>query len=388
MSASLSGDLSHSPRRNISGTIGVGPGLGRHKNDSSGSARAAMNRKQLLRAFYDTHVIDDAILWVISASSLLKNLQQATKDLQGTRYPYESILRLLVERMRRYLLALSQLAPKEDDGFRKYCIDGFHPILKSLFETLIEFELVLLYKAQFNGGANWANELEARIRTYTDGAQKKHNHKFLYRKERLKSFEMQLGEKFEIPPMAAEHLAGGIQPSTDRMNEIAKKLNGDTANFTDVNHWFPEMGPDGRYFSQDGKGSNKRPKRCGSMQWRCQFVLSAYLADTKRADWWDMAFDTQYDLLNRYSHPALGYDDSMRSQGERLKDLFDLLFGMMSSFERYILPSLRREIACLENLQEGFAQSEAQYRAVLSKYGPMLEKFAQSEYLPENPAMP
>lgn len=125
------------------------------------------------------------------------------------------------------------------------------------------------------------------------------------------------------------------------LNYQAAQMKGTEERFSLLKHWFPEVDRQGQYFVAAGGDASRRPKRCGSMEWRCKAVLANHHPDIEHRGWWVHAYDNYYDLLNLYAHPAVGYDDSLRSEPERLLDLARQQVGIRLNFHLFVLPSLR-----------------------------------------------
>lgn len=53
------------------------------------------------------------------------------------------------------------------------------------------------------------------------------------------------------------------------------------------------------------------------------------------------AYNEDYDLINLYTHPVMGYDDCFRGTAERSLDLAQMQMSMRSVFHKVVLPPMR-----------------------------------------------
>jgi hypothetical protein len=354
---------------------------------SPNMAQLQHDRKQLLDMFKVSGMLHLTHEWFMHANDLLTVLYRHTSSLASAETPYEAVLRTQTLRMQRYLRALSQLSVIEGKTIR-HCIDGYHPVLKSLFENVVECELVVLYKALFGAQPSWAIALERRIVDYANAAAKKRNFTFHHREDLVAQLQEMRHRGLNPSPLIEQYAREGKATARAEATSAAQDLHGAGAMISDVKHWFPVVDTENNYFSINENARDQRPRNVGSMQWRCQAVLGSRLADRLRAKWWHDAYDADYEMLNRYSHPALGYDDNLRPQEERFVDLFRLQFGAMTVLTNWVIPTvtdqLRLRTGAVPELDKFRGTVDELHERAVRDGLPLLMLIDQTDYLPTN----
>lgn len=305
-----------------------------------------MSREELTAAFRATTALQNAQAWAELATSLLGRVQLSIQTEQrkgvGLNTAQEAIYPHVL-RMKRYFHALSRLSfPTKPDGPWLHLVDGAHAIHKSLFEVYVEHALCLTYWHLFGSGPDAAGQLvQDRMRQYADFAKRKRNRGRLFEFEKFLAQVSAHGFDPKLSPGMSAFRDLGIEGAKDDLVHQARALQGDDARFTKVRHWFPVQDPEGRPFGLLGERRSTRTPESGSMEWRCKAVLGKHFPNLEFREIWPGLYDNYYDLLNLYSHPALGYDDNFRSEGERLLDLAGQQVGIRMVFDRCVLPSLQ-----------------------------------------------
>lgn len=328
--------------------------------------------------------------WFAEASNFLLAGGKAAN--RGANNPhYQSLLWKQVTRMRRYYFAMARLSWLQPDEqgrtLTMHAIDGYFPILKSAFEVGVEFDLAILFKEIFApADMEWDRKLGDAIAYYTSFTKERHNHKFWFRGEWLDRLMAGEGGLLQPPPSVVQHKEQGKAAATETLKESQKKVDESARRPGEVHHWFPVQGPDGGFLVEPGEKPTVRPRGAGSMQWRCQTVLGNLLQDAGRTQFWATGYDCQYDILNRYSHPAQGFDDNFRDDLERFADLLRVQIGALTYAWLYFLPSCLSELGVsLENSRElGERWSFLQQGIInIMKEGlPLLAIIDSTDYLP------
>ncbi|ABA90155.1 hypothetical protein Pcar_2920 [Syntrophotalea carbinolica DSM 2380] len=244
------------------------------------------------------------------------------------KHPFECVIFSHLVRFKRYTIGLTRLSFFHGQGM-VHCIDCYYPILKSIFELCVENRLVAAYVHDFGRTLESKEQVARRILTYADYSKKKHNQKFPY----LPNF-------YDTPDnLKPQSIRDFEQKTTSEINrdigKVAKQLNGRRGKGK-PQHWYP---------TEDARQQKIGEERYfGSMQWRCRDVLGGYVGEVKEREFWRTAYDTIYDLLNRYSHPVLGYDDNLRPEPDRLFDLYHVMGGFISILDQFIIPGLIRDL--------------------------------------------
>lgn len=210
-----------------------------------------------------------------------------------------------------------------------HCIDCYHPILKSIFELAVENRLAAAYINDFGNNQEIRRNLADRILKYTDYTKKKHNQKFKYFSTN------DVIDHDILPNSILEHHKKSKKDVREEIKILATYLNSGDTNIK-INHWYPTKDSQNKIIGD--------PTFSGSMQWRCRDVLAKYAISEAEAKFWQNSFDSIYDLLNRYSHPVLGYDDNLRPEEERLFDLYLILCPFIILFDNFILPGLVHDL--------------------------------------------
>lgn len=330
-----------------------------------------MKRDDLFDYLRGTPALREAQQWNSLAHDLLTRLMVRLPLAKQTEAK-SAALWPLVLRMKRYLLALQRLSFAATGDAWIHSIDGAHAIHKSLFETYVEHALCIVYFEQFGVELDEAGDsLVQRMRRYSDFAKRRRNLNRAYKLQDLRELFTSVGRDAALPSDIAAFLAGGTEGIKADLKKQAADLQGQGARFTDLNHWFPESDKRGQFFgAADG---NKRPRNCGSMDWRCKAVLARYCADPKLRAWWAASYDQYYDLLNLYAHPALGYDDNFRPDAERQADLMHMQIGIRAYFHIGVLPSLKEAFPDeMASLQERVEQLQAIDQKIAKEVLPVL----------------
>ena len=291
----------------------------------------SLSRQSILDKFMNENYLAYINMYFICAEDFIQHIllkKQQFNDLN--KYPYECLIFSQTLRIRRYVKGLHHLSAMKQQGIMTNCTDSYFPILKSLFELFVENRLTNAYINDFGKSDSNKKDIVNRVLDYSDIDRKKNNYKFNYIKSPI-----------DLPP---ELMAEDIQEYNTKsrkqkikeLEEVAKRLGYNK--FTEVRHWYPR---------KDKKSTliiKKNRRDFGSMRWRCQDVLGEYLPTEKERNYWKISYDTLYEFLNRYSHPALGYDDNFRPNQERMFDLFQVACQIIIALESYILPSIIKEL--------------------------------------------
>lgn len=301
------------------------------------------HREKALKFLARSGVLSDVANWFGDASNFLSLGIRATRENKKISQ-YQVLLLKQAMRMQRYYFALSHLSwemPDEAGQKRNvHAIDGYFPILKSAFEVGVEFDLTILFKQIFEeADPHWDSKLGKAIENYTNFTKKNHNHKFWFRDEWLERMVAGEAEPLQMSNSLLQHLKQGKKLGAQALKESVAEVDETARRSGEINHWFPIRAPDRTFFVEPGSSVDIRPKGAGSMKWRCQTILGNLLEDKNRAQFWSMGYDSQYDILNRYSHPAQGYDDNFRHELERFADLFRVEIGALQYAEHFFLPT-------------------------------------------------
>jgi hypothetical protein len=330
--------------------------------------------------------------WLAQANNFLL-VAGRTAQVSTGRKNYQTLLWKQVARVRRYYFAMARLSwlqkDEQDRTLILHAIDGYFPLLESALEVGVEFDLALLFKSLFEPeDAEWDRKLGEAIANYRDFTKERHNHKFWFRGAWLDRLMAGEGRPLQLPPSVVQHREQGKAAAAEALKESQARVDESAKRPGEVHHWFPVQGPDGRFFVEPGQQATVRPRSAGSMQWRCQTVLGHYVADAGRAQFWTMAYDSQYDILNRYSHPAQGYDDNFRHDLERMADLFRVQIGALTYGWFYLLPSCLSELdISLERpreLGDRWGYLERGIMNIMKEGLPLMAIIDSADYLPVN----
>ena len=242
--------------------------------------------------------------------------------------PLETVVFHHVQRMRRYIVGINRLAFPNGPGIY-YSIDCYYPILKSIFELMVEFRLSISFLHHFDDTRENRKDLLKRITDYSDLAKKQHNYKF-HRMRELFNFRDDIK-----PATLREYENAGLNQAKTEISEVAKRVN--KGRFNRIKHWYPYQDKNNRDIG------NKNYQ--GSMQWRCKSVLGQFSPSNDEQYFWKTKYDTVYDVLNRYSHPVLGYDDNLRPESERLLDLYRMLAPFIWMLDMFFIPDVNRVLS-------------------------------------------
>lgn len=277
----------------------------------------------------------DYFLKVATLFEMLFDISKKWDDLET--HPFESVIFSHLTRFKRYTLGLTRLSFRHGLGII-HCIDCYYPILKSIFELSAENRLAAAYVHNFGRTPENKKQVADKILAYTDYAKKKHNQKFKY-------LDLPNLLPDSLKPQSIRDFEAKTKTDVNRaISNVTKQLN--SGGSTDKpKHWYPTRDAEGLKIGDE--------MFFGKMQWRCRDVLGGYAETEKERDFWRTSYDTTYDLLNRYSHPVLGYDDNLRPETERLFDLYLVLFGFVPLLDMFIIPGLIRDLEIrLEESQE------------------------------------
>lgn len=145
----------------------------------------------------------------------------------------------------------------------------------------------------------------------------------------------------QMPSSIQALMESPIEESTERLKDLIAKVQGTSANIKNYKHWFPEREINGRFFVAKGEDDSSRPKNCGSIEWLCKAVMARHAPDLSHRDWWVSAYNNDYDLINLYTHPVMGYDDCFRGTAERSLDLAQMQMSIRWIFHEVVLPPMR-----------------------------------------------
>jgi hypothetical protein len=314
-----------------------------------------MNRQVLIDQFVRTPALALANHWYGLAETILDGIALEVGK-QSTSTALERAIVAQVIRIHRYLIALHRLSFPIDAAHShwSHAVDGAHAIHKSLFETYIEFGLCLTYAELFDAEADEnGHELWQRMYLYSDFAKRKRNRERLFRIDQLQATLSHFPGGASLPQHVETFIAKGTDGVKEDLIAQAKLIGGEDARFARLSHWFPEKLGE-RYFVKTGEKSSNRPSNCGSIEWTCKAVLAEHFPDRRLRAWWAQSYDQDYDLLNLFAHPVLGYEDAFRSEAERRLDLARMQIPMRFAFHLMVLPTLKAMFpnACLPRLTQ------------------------------------
>lgn len=315
----------------------------------------------------------DAAAWNQQAYELLTGLVQII-DRDNLNATQQALYPHLI-RIRRYLVALRCLSFRNGDKDQwVFLIDGAHAINKSLFETYIEHALCLTHIEIFPACSEAGETLAQRLYRYSDLKKREKNYRRLQNLDEKLAQIQEMGVDLKLSPGMEAFRGRGRDRIKEDLIEQARHMEGLNARFKDLNHWFPERGPDGLFFCEDSqKNRASRPSGCGSMAWRCKAVLAKSFPIPGMRRWWISAYDDLYDEVNLLTHPALGYDDNFRPEAERLLDLADHQTCLRITFHQCVMPSLR---ACFSKQWLGLVALEDQLQITHEKASKVLAAFS------------
>lgn len=304
-----------------------------------------MNREALLERFRSTPALRDGAQWYGQAHSLLERLGLLLQEEKAQSDSTRHVLSLLILRIRRYLLALASMTRQTDERAFTHSIDGYHAIHKSLFETYVEFAVSSVYLDLFqNEGDPQGLSLLERLRLHAEITSLKKNRQHLFRLPAWQAMQSKVAVKgfaMQVPPSIQALTEAPLEDSTERLKTLIAKVHGTGAAIKNYRHWFPERGKNGRFFVADGEDDSSRPKNCGSIEWLCKAVMARHTPNRSHREWWVSAYNNDYDLINLYTHPVMGYDDCFRGTAERSLDLAQMQIGMRWIFHEVVLPPVR-----------------------------------------------
>lgn len=304
-----------------------------------------MDRDGLLERFQSSNALPEAALWYRQAHQLLQRLELCLRGTDSQKDSSKQVLWLLVLRIRRYLLALSAMSFQTDQRTFTHAIDGYHAIHKSLFETFIEFAVSTVYLDMFQDrGDPQGLSLIERLRLHAEITTLKKNRQHLFRIPAWRTMSEKVtsaGYTMPVPPSLKELIDSPTEETTERLKHLIVKLQGSSAGIKTYKHWFPERGINEGFFVAEGEDDTARPKNCGSIEWLCKAVMARHTPDPNHRDLWVSAYNNDYDLINLYTHPVMGYDDCFRGTAERSLDLAQMQISMRRVFHEVVLPPMR-----------------------------------------------
>ena len=279
-------------------------------------------------------------------------------------HPYQSVVFAHTLRFKRYAMALARMFPTDGKKVVLACQDGSYPILKSLFELIVESRMARAYLQEFEDTPESRKQLADRILTFTDLNKKKANFKFNF----INVDDLNLDAV--RPESMNQYAAAGKDQHMQDIEDLAKKLGDDI--WRKTNHWYPTKNRKGEKVIS-GKRSD-----FGSIRWRCEDVLANHLPDDSERLFWSRAYVSIYEVLNFYSHPSQGYDDCLRPDAERLYDFFKISAEMVLPMHLYVLPELLANLLAtspviknhLNNVDESAKKLLLMYQALT----PLIEK--------------
>lgn len=295
---------------------------------------------------------------------LLNKILQKSKDQNDPlKYPYECVVFSHAKRFKRYAMALARMFP-HDDKIMIACYDGSYPILKSLFELMLESRMASAYLCEFGNTSETRSALATRITTFADFNKKRTNFKH--------NFGDGLNEIPDCikPDSIKQYEEQGVQKHNNDLVALAKKMGYE--DWRDLRHWYP-------FADNKGISAIKKGRRdTGSIRWCCEDILASQLPDSNEKDTWRRAYISVYEILNTYSHPVQGYDDCLRSDLERLYDFFKISAEVLDPFIKFTLPEIlktlhssnSKNISVLNNIDETAKELINFY----IKFVPLIEK--------------
>jgi len=315
-----------------------------------------VSKQSILKAFLQNGYIFQINCYITLSAEFVGYVLLETKNKSDAgKYPLESVVYCHSVRIKRYLEGLACLSRQIDDSRMFHCIDSYYPVLKSLFELFVESRLVVAFFNEFGDSEETRHSLVKRIFDYTDIQKKKNNYRFLF------NDIPGLVDHIQEPDSVKNYFKKGKSENLTDQKNVAKKLGKDRAK--DIKHWFPTRNKSNKPFSKNDR------KDLGSMRWRCEDVLGEYLPYEAERKLWKANYSTLYEILNRYSHPALGYDDNFRPEPERLFDLFQVICPIIITFDKFILPNMLQKldfrIENHEHLLKKFENMEALKEIIL-----------------------
>ena len=302
-------------------------------------------REALLDRFRGTPALRDGAQWYKQSHNLLECLEFLLKENEPQSDSSRKVLWLLILRIRRYLLALSFLSIQTDERAFAHAIDGYHAIHKSLFETFLEFAVSSIYLEMFQAeGDPQGLSLQERLRLHAEITSLKKNRQHRFRLPAWQAMQSKLaatGFAIQVPSSIKALVEAPIEESTEHLKDLIAKVQGAGASIKNYKHWFPERGINGKFFVAEGENDSSRPKNSGSIEWLCKAVMARHTPDPSHRDWWVSAYNNDYDLINLYTHPVMGYDDCFRGTAERSLDLAQMQMSIRWIFHEVVLPPMR-----------------------------------------------
>lgn len=303
-----------------------------------------INRETALEHFQGTTALRDAAEWYKKARDLLEGLELLISKNEQQRDNPKQVLWLLILRIRRYLLALSLMSIQSDERTFIHAIDGYHAIHKSLFETYIEFAASAVYLDIFHTGDPQELSLLKRLQLHAEITSLKKNRQHQFRLPTWQAMQDKVaaaGFTIQGPSSIKALMEASLEESSERLKHLIEKVQGPSANIKNYKHWFPDRKSNGRFFVAEGEDDSSRPKNCGSIEWLCKAVMARHTPDASHRDWWVSAYNNDYDLINLYTHPVMGYDDCFRGTAERSLDLAQMQISIRWIFHEVVLPPMR-----------------------------------------------
>ena len=304
-----------------------------------------MHRNEAAENFVQTPAIKCATNWLNAAAYLLNGFIASSGPInfdEPSTDSFQKILHPQTLRIRRYIAALSRLTFDAEKPTMTPQTDGAHSILKSLFELYVEAALCLTYKDIFGIEPDPAGHyLHQRVYLYASFVKMRSNYQKYFSSRELIEKLAKPENLAKIPRPEREYLMCGQGDAETELKRTAISLQYSDTPYSKVNHWFPERDMHGTYFTHREKDkSHERAKDVGSVAWRCKAILAKHYPVPALRGLWPILYDNYYDILNQRTHPSLGFDETFRTEAERIFDYAEQLVGARLIFQRCITPML------------------------------------------------
>lgn len=231
-----------------------------------------------------------------------------TPDFLGEEARAEQAVLFHLQRLNRYLGGLVRLAvPMKQNGetFMSFGLDTYHPIFKSIFELMIEYQLVRTYLREFGIAPEAQRRLMGRMWAYS----RINRHQVFLDEERWRK-GAHASREIDVNPYAAAKVAEATKETWRREERALLDEYFDGEAKRDVRHWYPKIGSDGVPIG------GERCRNVGSLGWCCCNVIPRFKEGEEKARWMDY-YNVYYDRLNYWSHPATGYELNSLPEGIR-----------------------------------------------------------------------
>jgi len=222
-----------------------------------------------------------------------------TPDFLGEEARAEQAVLFHLQRLNRYLGGLVRLAvPMEQNGvaYTNFGLDTYHPVFKSIFELMVEYQLVRTYLREFGTAPETERRLMGRMWAYS----RINRYQVFLEEERWRK-GAHCSREIDADPHAAAKVSEAKRGAWSREERSLLDKHFDGAAKRDVRHWYPKTGADGQPIGGD------RCRNAGSLAWCCCNVIPRFKEGEEKARWVDY-YNVYYDRLNYWSHPATGYE--------------------------------------------------------------------------------